>query len=451
MNIFRTLICLLLVMTVSACSLSDIVKVDNAQIDQDVDRSYVKSRAGAVGLYYTSLGMLSQAVSHISMSVGFFTDELTVSAASQSFISMEDVDSRTPATIIEGHRGVSSTGFYSYLHRARSSASQSRTVLQTFSDSSLKNEIAGSLAVEGYSILLLAETMCSGIPLSTTPFEGTVMYGTRLSTTQLLDSALAKFDSALSIQPDSLPLQTFARIGKGRVLINQGRYDLAREAVKDVEPADTFALSYTDSEVPGGGGSRRPFWTSFYAAEMERMRIVNREGMNGEVWFINPDNIDSRLPVTVQEVLGVRQFPSVVHQEKFGSGSLRFPLARWVEAKMIEAESYMNADDPIWIDKINDARRSVSLPDTVDPGNRTARVNLLFRERAFWFYLEGSRLGDMRRLVKQYGRSASSVYPMGNYTQHQKYSVYGAAYVFSPPSSEYSNNYSYEGCISTNP
>jgi len=41
-----------------------------------------------------------------------------------------------------------------------------------------------------------------------------------------------------------------------------------------------------------------------------------------------------------------------------------------------------------------------------DPGTAEARVDLLFRERAFWFFLTGHRQGDLRRLIRQYGRFA---------------------------------------------
>jgi hypothetical protein len=63
------------------------------------------------------------------------------------------------------------------------------------------------------------------------------------------------------------------------------------------------------------------------------------------------------------------------------------------------------------------------LPPLTDPGSADARVNLLFREKAFWTFSRGQRLGDLRRLVRQYGRSAGSVFPEG---AHYKGSTYGA-------------------------
>jgi hypothetical protein len=40
-------------------------------------------------------------------------------------------------------------------------------------------------------------------------------------------------------------------------------------------------------------------------------------------------------------------------------------------------------------------------------------VNLLFRERGFWLFLTGQRQGALRRLIRQYGRTQETVYPIG--------------------------------------
>jgi hypothetical protein len=40
---------------------------------------------------------------------------------------------------------------------------------------------------------------------------------------------------------------------------------------------------------------------------------------------------------------------------------------------------------------------------------------LLFREKAFWTFGRGQRLGDLRRLVRQYKLPVDQVYPVGKY------------------------------------
>jgi starch-binding outer membrane protein, SusD/RagB family len=49
------------------------------------------------------------------------------------------------------------------------------------------------------------------------------------------------------------------------------------------------------------------------------------------------------------------------------------------------------------------------------PNTAAGRLNLLFQERALDLFLTGHRLGDMRRLVWQYGRDPNIVFPIGPY------------------------------------
>jgi hypothetical protein len=77
------------------------------------------------------------------------------------------------------------------------------------------------------------------------------------------------------------------------------------------------------------------------------------------------------------------------------------------------------------------------LTPLTDPGTATARVDLMFRERAFWMYLTGHRLGDLRRLVRQYGRAKESVYPTGAY--HKQALIRGTQATFVIPQPEENN------------
>jgi len=55
------------------------------------------------------------------------------------------------------------------------------------------------------------------------------------------------------------------------------------------------------------------------------------------------------------------------------------------------------------------------------PANATDATSLLFREKAFWTFGRGQRLPDLRRLVRQYGRTDDQVFPTGNYFKGGKY------------------------------
>jgi hypothetical protein len=62
-------------------------------------------------------------------------------------------------------------------------------------------------------------------------------------------------------------------------------------------------------------------------------------------------------------------------------------------------------------------------------------------------YLTGHREGDLRRLVRQYGRPINTVYPVGTAINGV---AYGTSTVF-PISEDEANNPNFHGCLNTNP
>ena len=69
------------------------------------------------------------------------------------------------------------------------------------------------------------------------------------------------------------------------------------------------------------------------------------------------------------------------------------------------------------------------------------------RERAFWMFSTGHRLGDLRRLVRQYSRAQAQVFPSGIYP---KGGNYGEAMNFPLPLVEQNNPKFQAGCIDRN-
>jgi hypothetical protein len=49
------------------------------------------------------------------------------------------------------------------------------------------------------------------------------------------------------------------------------------------------------------------------------------------------------------------------------------------------------------------------------PATKDAATDLYFREKAFWVFSRGQRLGDLRRLIRQYGRAQENVFPTGTF------------------------------------
>jgi starch-binding outer membrane protein, SusD/RagB family len=92
------------------------------------------------------------------------------------------------------------------------------------------------------------------------------------------------------------------------------------------------------------------------------------------------------------------------------------PLADYLEAQLIIAESELQTSAfSAMTQRLNDLRDLLGLGALATPGNLDAAVDQLFSERAFWLFATGHRLGDMRRLIRQYGRAAETVFPTGDW------------------------------------
>lgn len=456
----RSLVCCIGILgSFAACSLDRLVSVDDPEGGIEIDRKTMRSYTGGVRLNLASISALSSALSIISRDVGIMTDELQALPTNQIPVGIGSgnfaLDSRTETELPDGSMGHTGN-FFGSLNNARIQAAQSIQLLETYGKEASKTMRSHAYAIEGTSIVMLAELFCSGLPLTTVPFEGNVHYSERLTTAQLFDAAIHKFDSALAIDHDSTPIFTLARVGKGRALLSLGKYKEAAMAVQDVATDHQYSFSYTTSAAPGSTNANQfAFWTINASATTPYI-IVNGEGGRGMQWMadsaVNQDT--KRLNIGTRTVGGVLEFALIPRQLKFTNGSPTVPVANGIQARMIEAEAQLNGAQlplPGWLDILNDARRTIGLADTTDPGSSSERVDLIMRERAFWLYLTGTRLGDYRRLVRNYGRFPHEVYPSGVYGPSRDYPFYGSAYVFVPSSREALLNYKYEGCFNRNP
>jgi hypothetical protein len=123
---------------------------------------------------------------------------------------------------------------------------------------------------------------------------------------------------------------------------------------------------------------------------------------------------DPRIAVATQSVPSNAGDVPAWLQLKYSSQDADIALASGIEARLIEAEAQLNKGaSAAYLPTLNTLRATVGLPALSDPGNAAARVDQLFTERAYWLWLTGSRFSDMRRLVRQYNRQQSSVFPTG--------------------------------------
>src|SRR5687767_1892342 len=78
------------------------------------------------------------------------------------------------------------------------------------------------LSIAGFSYTLFAENYCSGVPFSRLTDSGAIEYGDPQTRDQVLQIAVAKFDSALDIATanENDDLADLASVGKGRALLD---------------------------------------------------------------------------------------------------------------------------------------------------------------------------------------------------------------------------------------
>src|SRR4029450_7046004 len=103
------------------------------------------------------------------------------------------------------------------------------------------------------------------------------------------------------------------------------------------------------------------------------------------------------------------------------------------EARLIELEAQLQANTQTARDAVYTALNSlrtsgapiggastanvtVAALTTGAPTTQAAAIDLLYKERAYWLWLTGHRLGDLRRLIRIYSRDTESVFPTGSLT-----------------------------------
>jgi starch-binding outer membrane protein, SusD/RagB family len=290
-------------------------------------------------------------------------------------------------------------------HGARHAATLALRQLEAHAAEPQRSAHMGQMfAVRGYAVLRLGEDFCPGFPVHELHGD-TPVYGGPLSTQQVLERALADLDSAVVLAADSARILDFARVVRARALLGLGRVAEAAAAVMDVP---TGYVMSTD-----------PVFFSTLFLDL-RGSVADREGSNG-VDFVSA--ADPRLRTT-----GIAPAPDGTPRyrpDKYPSSSVSLVLASGIEARLIEAEAALAADGA-WLTILNDLRAtqvSPAIAPLTDPGTPEARVDLLFRERAFWLFGTGHRLSDLRRLVRQYQRAPETVFPTGSHVT----GVYGTA------------------------
>ena len=442
----RSLATLVIAYAITACSTSELLDVQTPdQITPDKAGSAVGAaalRASAIGNFAAFFGGDYGGSFHgISITSGMLTDEIESARGGT-----EHLDSRAQN---DGVQPLNTT--WAFVGQSTTQTVRAIRALQEFAPEGTATEKAtkatqlGHLyALQGFAYTMLGENYCSGIPIANA--DDLDPKTDLLTTAQMFARAQAYFDTAgttLGTTAADQPFRNAVAVGRGRVLVDLGQYDQAAAAVVAVPTNFAFTVSYSSTSVVNAIYDWMNGTLNYAPAD--------KEGGNGM------DFISARDPrvTVIRNAAGVPTpragQDGAIHftQTVFPTAGSPMPLATGVEARMIEAEAALEKGDATtYLAKLNDARAAVpGLAPLSDPGSATAREDLLFRERAFWFWGTAHRLGDLRRLVKDYKRGAETVYPSGPYF---KGGAYGKDVVLIPAQAE-KNNPDFTGCSATTP
>lgn len=335
--------------------------------------------------------------------------------------------------------------YYSNLHRARRSA---EATADAWSAADTLSGSTGVLAemnnLAGYTYVFFAENFCSGVPFSRVNPEGELEFGDGMTTQEMFQTAVDRFESARSSAQEvgSTDLERLAEVGVGRSLLNTGQFQEAAQAVEDIPTDWEYTIKHSTNS------DRQENGVMAFTNLAERWSVANLEG--GGLDFRDAyTNGDPRTPWEVAPDSAAFNTDFVgYHELKYPGRDSPVPLASGIEARLIEAEAALQAgDDPGFENFHNDLRARLDTstvgPVETDTMSQQQMEDFHFRERALWLWLTGHRHGDVRRLVRQYGRSEDAVFPTGAYFKVQ-FETYGEMVVFPVPRQE-TNNPNFSG------
>jgi hypothetical protein len=322
--------------------------------------------------------------------------------------------------------------------------------------------IADVYFARGYSEMQMAQDFCNGIPLSRV--EGAeVIPGMPLPVDSVFRRAIASFDSAIALatatDSATVTIRRGATVAKARALV--GINDVTQAAALVDSIPLSFAYNHTFAITSGDN----TIWAQ--PASSRRYTVGDSLEGNGRNFLVRNaipffTAADPRLPVvytiaangrdTVKSQDGQTNSRTTILYGR----STSIAVVNGLDARLIVAEARMRAQDFAGMmtilnglraapPKVGEVQAPVMAALPV-PATLAEAVNVLFREKAFWTFSRGQRLGDMRRLIRQYNRTEDNTFPSGT---HYKGGEYGDDVNLPVPFAE-TNNLNFKECLNRN-
>jgi len=416
-----------------------------------IDPANVQSPAGANGVRLGALAQLrlmttgsgNAGTEGTWLVGGLLGDEWSTSS---TFVQNDEADERQ---ISLSNSTVS--GSLRAIYRTITASSQAIALLNKWRPTP-SSDIAEMYFSRGFAQLQLASDFCNGIPLADVAGDQ-VLLGKPLSNAEVFTIAAASFDTAVQMtsatDAATVAINRAARIGRARAFLGLAKFPEAAALVAGIPTTYTYTVT---SSLTGGNNGVRNQGAS-------QRRYTGGDSMEGNAHDIFVKNAipfysakDPRLPVAYTISTNGKDTTKSQDGITFSRTTALYgqtsamAVVNGIDARLIEAEAALkaNPNDATSMLAILNALRATPIqlvaPSPTasgthpglttpamaalnDPGTPDSRLDLLFREKAFWTFSRGQRLGDMRRLIRQYGRTAAQVFPIGHHYRGADYGV----------------------------
>jgi hypothetical protein len=407
---------------------------------------------------------------------GLLADEW---GTSSTFVQNDELDERRIQT-----NNATVTFDFRKLERVRTAVNQAIPGMKKWNPTQTV-QIAELYLARGFAEMQLASDFCNGIPLSdastaTSPTD--IKFGDPLPVSKVFAAAIASLDSGYALLA---PADTASDVGRAikitraRAMLGISATDSAARAAALMNGIPTsFKYQHTYAATSGSNA----IWGQPNSGR--RYNVGDSLEGNAHDIFVKYNipffsSKDPRVPskytistsgkdtTKSQDGLTFSRTTSLWGQET------PVDVANGIDARLIEAEAaflsgnYGTATTGT-LAILNALRASAqtlgtvtvaanALPALTDPGTDSARVAQLFREKAFWTFSRGQRLGDLRRLAREAPYSKknggtgwfdeTNTFPTG---VHYRGGTYGTDVNLPVPKDEENNNPNFHGCIDRN-
>jgi len=404
--------------------------------------------AGALGRWKASMNGGGGNTEALWNWEALFTDEVR---SSDTFSQRNDADQRN----LQTNDGVL-TPIYQAAQQARGRARDAINALLAYNDTDVGKQHVGEMyLMMGYIEMAMSQVFCNGIPFGET-VGGVPQYTPPLTNADGSKLAIARLDTALTYftgtDAGTQNLINAVRVTKGRAQVDLGDFGGAAATVASVPTSFQYNFDYSQTTFDNEWWVMGPSVKRYTAGDS-----VDKAGqIFNAIPFVRLG--DPRVSITDTKTTAEDNTSNFYQVNNWGRDDPIPPLSG-IDARLIEAEAKLQANDiPGMMTILNALRTS---PQTIGifriaamaalptPADKTAATDLFFREKALWQYERGYRMDDLRRLVRQYGRTQDKVFPSGNFTRNGTPSgVFGSQVAFPVPDHEI-NNPNFHGCLDT--